>query len=198
MNPTTFTDKEADESSVAISQFNDGGFPDSFDSIGGAAGDGQQSSSIAFSDAVEDHHFSPEKAVAASAAMKAATSPDEPIDFSMRDPSMSSEVQHGQWWWRILRPPKHVHSVRTRKQAIDYAYNPHEARRRKEQARTATAIVGKEGITFERPGVGSSEHVCIPGSEYPGIPAPTAIYSVTSCTATPAQATSNWCYLSQH
>ncbi|XP_075739393.1 uncharacterized protein LOC142784778 [Rhipicephalus microplus] len=99
-------EEEDDDSSVASSPFDDGGFLDSLDSVGGAAGDGLESSSAAVSAVVEGHPFSPRAPAAATATTEATTAPDEPPDLSGAGPSMSSGEQHGyQLRRRIPQPP---------------------------------------------------------------------------------------------
>ncbi|KAL3223548.1 hypothetical protein MRX96_049747 [Rhipicephalus microplus] len=66
-----------DDSSVASSPFDDGGFLDSLDSVGGAAGDCLESSSAAVSAVVEGHPFSPRAPAAATATTEATTAPYE-------------------------------------------------------------------------------------------------------------------------
>ncbi|KAL3196686.1 hypothetical protein MRX96_045132 [Rhipicephalus microplus] len=68
-------DSSDDDSSVASLPFDNGGFLDSFRSMDGAAGDGQQLSSAAVSAAAEGHPIFPE--AAATAATEFTTPPDE-------------------------------------------------------------------------------------------------------------------------
>ncbi|KAL3244494.1 hypothetical protein MRX96_002257 [Rhipicephalus microplus] len=81
----TFMDKEADDSSVANSQFGEGGFNDSVHYMDGAASDGQQSPSTAFSAAAESDHLSPEEIGAATAEMEATTPPHK-VQENLEEP----------------------------------------------------------------------------------------------------------------
>ncbi|XP_075750703.1 uncharacterized protein LOC142817550 [Rhipicephalus microplus] len=105
-NKPMLVEEEDDDSSVASSPFDDGGFLDSLDSVGGAAGDGLGSSSAAVSAVVEGPPFSPRAPAAATATTEATTAPAEPPDLSVAGPSMSSGEQHGyQLRRRIPQPP---------------------------------------------------------------------------------------------
>ncbi|KAH8022088.1 hypothetical protein HPB51_021811 [Rhipicephalus microplus] len=84
---TTLVDEEDDssddDSSVASLPFDNGGFLDSFRSMDGAAGDGQQLSSAAVSAAAEGHPIFPE--AAATAATEFTTPPDE-VQKNLEEP----------------------------------------------------------------------------------------------------------------
>ncbi|XP_075739400.1 sex-determining region Y protein-like [Rhipicephalus microplus] len=124
-------EEEDDDSSVASSPFDDGGFLDSLDSVGGAAGDGLESSSAAVSAVVEGHPFSPRAPAAATATTEATTAPDEPPDLSGAGPSMSSGEQHGyQLRRRIPQPPNAFMLFAMENRRSVAAENPNEDNRR--------------------------------------------------------------------
>ncbi|KAL3231856.1 hypothetical protein MRX96_048448 [Rhipicephalus microplus] len=143
LNKPTSVEEEDDDSSVASSPFDDGGFSDSLDSVGGAASDGQESSSATVSAVVEGHPFSPGAAVAATAATEATTAPDE-------EDNQCVSTRLGKLWRSLSAAAKESYR---RKVAIaaaihrikypGYVYNPREAHQRKEQEHIAKAIVSK-------------------------------------------------------